>query len=82
MLHDTFLVIDYWLLNCIGLCKNWHEAMKKLQKLIGDLEIMVAAAEPGIVMTENMSVSCSVTLLTAVEELRKVLQQKRGESTP
>lgn len=62
--------------------QNWHEAMKKLQKLIGDLEIMVAAAEPGIVMTEDMSVSCSVTLLTAVEELRKVLQQKRGESTP
>lgn len=58
--------------------KDWHEAMKKLQKLIGDLEILVAAAEPGIVMTEDMSVSCSVTLLTAVEELRKVLEQKRA----
>lgn len=48
--------------------------MKNLEvkKLIGDLEMMAAAAEPGVVITEEMSLSCSMTLLKAVKELRKV----------
>ncbi|WP_167536277.1 hypothetical protein [Photobacterium leiognathi] len=55
--------------------------MKKLQKLIGDLELMVGAAEPGIVMTENMSISCSITLLEAINELKKTLEAKRLQNT-
>lgn len=51
--------------------------MKKLQKLIGELELMVAAAEPGVVITENMSMSCSITLLAAVDELKKNLEIKK-----
>lgn len=42
----------------------------EVNKLIGDLEIMVAAAEPGVVITENMSVSCCIVLLKAVEKLK------------
>ncbi|EPZ5431781.1 TPA: hypothetical protein NGU69_004449 [Vibrio parahaemolyticus] len=44
----------------------------EIKKLIGDLEMMAAAAEPGVVITEEMSLSCSMTLLKAVKELRKV----------
>lgn len=44
----------------------------EIRKLIGDLEMMAAAAEPGVVITEEMSLSCSMTLLKAVKELRKV----------
>ncbi len=51
--------------------------MKKLQKLIGELELMAAAAEPGVVITENISVSCSITLLAAVDELKKNLEIKK-----
>lgn len=44
----------------------------EIKKLIGDLEMMAAAAEPGVVITEEISLSCSMTLLKAVKELRKV----------
>lgn len=44
----------------------------EIKKLIGDLEMMAAAAEPGVVITEEMSLSCSMTLLKAVKELRRV----------
>ncbi|MDL1992999.1 hypothetical protein [Vibrio parahaemolyticus] len=44
----------------------------EIKKLIGDLEMMAAASEPGVVITEEMSLSCSMTLLKAVKELRKV----------
>jgi hypothetical protein len=44
----------------------------EIKKLIGDLEMMAAAAEPGVVITEEMSLSCSMTLLKAVKELRKI----------
>ncbi|MEZ9880547.1 hypothetical protein [Vibrio sp. 10N.261.51.E5] len=43
----------------------------EMKKIIGDLEMMAAAAEPGVVITEEMSVSCSVTLLKAICELKK-----------
>lgn len=42
----------------------------EIKKLIGDLEMMAAAAEPGVVITEEMSISCSMTLLKAASELR------------
>ena len=77
------MVIGYWLLviKLHWIMQNWHEAMKKLQKLIGDLEIMVAAADPGIVITENISISCSITLLEAINELKKTLAAKRLQNT-
>lgn len=43
----------------------------EIKKIIGDLEMMAAAAEPGVVITEEMSISCSVTLLKAIDELKK-----------
>ncbi|TCN02954.1 hypothetical protein [Vibrio crassostreae] len=43
----------------------------EIKKMIGDLEMMAAAAEPGVVITEEMSISCSVTLLKAIDELKK-----------
>lgn len=51
--------------------------MKNLEvkKLIGDLEMMAAAAEPGVVITEEMSISCSVTLLKAASELRRKVRE-------
>ncbi|WP_341852033.1 hypothetical protein [Vibrio vulnificus] len=48
----------------------------EIKKLIGDLEMMAAAAEPGVVITEEMSLSCSMTLLKAVKELRRVTFEK------
>lgn len=52
--------------------------MKKsneLKKLIGDLEVMAAASEAGIVLTEEMSISCSVTLMKAVTLLKGSLNE-------
>ena len=51
--------------------------MKNLEvkKLIGDLEMMAAAAEPGVVITEEMSISCSMTLLKAASELRRKIRE-------
>ena len=51
--------------------------MKNLEvkKLIGDLEMMAAAAEPGVVITEEMSISCSMTLLKAASELRRKVRE-------
>ena len=49
--------------------------MKKyneLEKLIGDLEVMAIASEAGIVLTKEMSVSCSITLLKAVDFLKEI----------
>lgn len=59
--------------------------MKKkleMKKLIGDLEMMAAAAEPGVVVTEEMSVTCCVTLLKAAKELRCHLSGEKGAFTP
>jgi hypothetical protein len=42
----------------------------KIQKIIGELELMAAAAEPGVVMTEEMSVICCSVLLNAVKQLK------------
>lgn len=42
----------------------------EMKKLIGELEMIAAAAEPGVVVTEEMSVICCVTLLKAAKELR------------
>ncbi|EDP57239.1 hypothetical protein [Vibrio sp. AND4] len=55
--------------------------MKKLEikKIIGDLEIMVAAAEPGVVLTEEMSVTCCVTLQQAIAELKRLNGYSRDE---
>lgn len=46
-----------------------------MKKIIGDLEMMAAAAEPGVVITEEMSISCSVTLLKAASELRRKVRE-------
>lgn len=47
----------------------------EIKKMIGDLEMMAAAAEPGVVITEEMSISFSIILLKAASELkRKVLE--------
>ncbi|MBF4228160.1 hypothetical protein EAY71_25920 [Vibrio anguillarum] len=54
----------------------------EMKKLIGDLEMMAAAAEPGVVVTEEMSVSCYVTLLKAANELRRRLNGEKGVYTP
>ena len=54
----------------------------EMKKLIGDLEMMAAAAEPGVVVTEEMSVSCCVTLLKAANELRLRLNGEKGAYTP
>lgn len=43
----------------------------ELKKLIGELEMMAQSTEPGTVITEEMSVSCSITLQRAVSELKK-----------
>jgi len=50
--------------------------MKNLdvKKLVGNLELIVAAAEPGVVITEEMSLSCNEILLKAIEELKKNMQ--------
>ncbi|EDL67661.1 MULTISPECIES: hypothetical protein [Vibrio] len=45
--------------------KNWD-----IKKLIGELEMMALSAEPGMVITEEMSISCSMTLQRAVSELK------------
>lgn len=42
----------------------------KTQRIIGELELMAAAAEPGIVMTEEMSIICCSVLLNAAAELK------------
>ena len=47
----------------------------EIKKLIGDLEMMAAAAEPGVVITEEMSISCSMTLLKAASELRRKIRE-------
>ncbi len=47
----------------------------EIKKLIGDLEMMAAAAEPGVVISEEMSISCSVTLLKAASELRRKIRE-------
>lgn len=54
----------------------------EMKKLIGDLEMMAAAAEPGVVVTEEMSVSCCVTLLKAASELRRRMNSDKGVFTP
>lgn len=43
-----------------------------MMKLIGNLEVIAAASEAGIVLTEEMSVIMSITLLNAAKELRNV----------
>ena len=43
----------------------------KVIRLIGELEIIVAAAEPGLVITEGMSMVFSETLLKTVEKLKE-----------
>ena len=53
----------------------------EIKKLIGDLEMMAAAAEPGVVITEEMSLTCSMTLLKAVKELRKVTFERNTSKT-
>lgn len=50
----------------------------EIKKLIGDLEMMAAAAEPGVVITEEISVTCSITLLRAVGELKKKVHEEKG----
>ncbi len=45
----------------------------EIKKIIGDLEVMAATAEPGVVITTEMSASCNVTLLKAVNELRRIV---------
>ncbi|TPA69921.1 hypothetical protein DXJ77_23395 [Vibrio parahaemolyticus] len=50
----------------------------EIKKLIGDLEMMAAAAEPGVVITEEMSITCSITLLQAVNELKKRVYGEKG----
>ncbi|ELX7527410.1 hypothetical protein SKP09_004543 [Vibrio parahaemolyticus] len=57
--------------------------MKNLEiiKLIGDLEIMAAAAEPGVVLTEEMSITCSVTLLQAIAELKRLNGDRRSKGS-
>lgn len=47
----------------------------KIQKVIGELELIIAAAEPGIVMTEEMSEVCSSVLLNAVKQLRSYKEE-------
>ena len=47
----------------------------EMKKIIGDLEMMAAAAEPGVVITEEMSISCSITLLKAASELRRKVRE-------
>lgn len=42
----------------------------KIQRIIGELELMAAAAEPGIVMTEETSIICCSVLLEAAAEMR------------
>lgn len=54
----------------------------EMKKLIGDLEMMAAAAEPGVVVTEEMSVTCCVTLLKAAKELRWHLSGDEGALRP
>lgn len=54
----------------------------EIKKLIGELEMMAAAAEPGVVVTEEMSITCSVTLLKAVDELKRKVYSRQGEVTP
>jgi len=49
-----------------------------IKNLIGGLEMMIAAAEPGVVMTEEMSMVCSVTLLSAVRELKRGILNEQG----
>ncbi|OCH31982.1 hypothetical protein A6E13_15805 [Aliivibrio fischeri] len=53
----------------------------EMKKLIGELEMMAAAAEPGVVITEEMSVSCCVTLLKAVNELKRRVYRKDSTQT-
>ena len=43
----------------------------EIKKIIGDLEVMALATEPGVVITKEMSVSCSATLLKAICVLKK-----------
>ncbi len=52
----------------------------EMKKIIGDLEMMAAAAEPGVVITEEMSISCSITLLKAASELRRKVCELDGAS--
>ncbi len=52
----------------------------EIKKLIGELEMMAAAAEPGVVLTEEMSITCSATLLKAVNELKKKAARKGSVS--
>jgi len=47
----------------------------EIKKLVGSLELIVAAAEPGVVITEEMSLSCNETLIKAIEELKKNIQE-------
>lgn len=44
---------------------------KELSLLIGQLEMMVVAAEPGLVLTKNMSEHCSDVLTKAMLLLKK-----------
>lgn len=43
---------------------------QKINLLIGQLEVMIAAAEPGMVLTENMTLFCHKTLNDTVVALR------------
>ncbi|WP_165935509.1 hypothetical protein [Vibrio owensii] len=48
---------------------------KEIKKLIGDLEMMAATAEPGLVMTNEMCVNCCATLLQAANQLKASLKK-------
>jgi len=42
----------------------------KIMKTVGELELMAAAAEPGVVMTEEMSIICCKILIRAAKQLK------------
>lgn len=48
----------------------------ELKKLIGELEVMEKSTEPGMVMTEEMSISCSIILQRAVSELKSKVNER------
>lgn len=50
----------------------------ELKALIGHIETMAAAAEPGVVITEEISLSCSSILIAAAKELKAHLQDENS----
>lgn len=69
--------------NCVefytNVSDNYMNNRLETSNLIGQLEIMAAAAEPGMVLTETMYEVCSDVLLQTIAELKDRRKEMKKE---